>query len=303
MAVTLNNLREFEALRAVISTGTTTAAARRLGISQSSVSRSLAQLEARIGHTLFDREAGRITPTAAALNLNGKLDPLFDALARINGEDWASESDSVLRIMATATLAHRFLLKRIAGFLDGGQGPRVSLDVGSSNVIEESILQGHADLGVTAGSISRAGLKLLPFRYSRAVCLMAPDHPLANRETVRAEDLEGRALVALSRRLRVRIELDRILAAAGITPKVVAEVATSVAGGELARAGLGLAIVNPFPLIQGGEHGIVVRSFEPAIEYRTGFVVNSDRPPSGLARLFMRHVRLTMPKLPHSSPL
>ncbi|MEN0041653.1 MAG: LysR family transcriptional regulator, partial [Pseudomonadota bacterium] len=42
-----HRLREFEALRAVIMMGTTIGAARRLGISQSAVSRSLSQLEAR----------------------------------------------------------------------------------------------------------------------------------------------------------------------------------------------------------------------------------------------------------------
>ena len=70
-----HRLREFESLRAVVTTGTTIGAAKRLGISQSAVSRSLAQLEARVGRSLFVRQSGRIEPTAEALRLNEKTGP------------------------------------------------------------------------------------------------------------------------------------------------------------------------------------------------------------------------------------
>ncbi len=58
------SLREFEALRMLIATGTATAAARRLGISQSAVSRAITQLETRLGQVLFERRQGRMSPTA-----------------------------------------------------------------------------------------------------------------------------------------------------------------------------------------------------------------------------------------------
>ena len=80
-----HRLREFESLRAVVATGTTIGAARRLGISQSAVSRSISQLEARVGRSLFIRRSGRIEPTSDALRLNDKLDPIFETLADIEG--------------------------------------------------------------------------------------------------------------------------------------------------------------------------------------------------------------------------
>ena len=58
-----HRLRELEALRALATTGTTVGAAQRLGISQSAVSRSLSQLEERLGRSLFVRASGRIYPT------------------------------------------------------------------------------------------------------------------------------------------------------------------------------------------------------------------------------------------------
>ena len=80
-----HSLPEYQALRALMQGGTTTAAAEQLGLSQSAISRSIASLEARTGRMLFEREAGRLRPTAEAVRLNRRLDPLFSALDRIDG--------------------------------------------------------------------------------------------------------------------------------------------------------------------------------------------------------------------------
>jgi DNA-binding MarR family transcriptional regulator len=64
-----HSLAEYQALRAMMEGGTATAAARRLGLTQSAVSRAIAKLEGRLGRTLFEREAGRLRPTEEAVRL------------------------------------------------------------------------------------------------------------------------------------------------------------------------------------------------------------------------------------------
>lgn len=51
------SLRELEVLQALVANGTAISAARRLDISQSAVSRRLAQLEERLGFKLLDRKS------------------------------------------------------------------------------------------------------------------------------------------------------------------------------------------------------------------------------------------------------
>ena len=77
---TWHSLPEYEALRALMESGTTSKAALRLGLSQSAVSRSISSLEARLGLLLFERDGGRLRPTSEATRLNKRLDPLFEAL-------------------------------------------------------------------------------------------------------------------------------------------------------------------------------------------------------------------------------
>jgi DNA-binding transcriptional LysR family regulator len=63
------NSREIEAFRAVMQTGTTTAAAGLLHTSQPSVSRLIGQAQAASGLKLFELQKGRLRPTREALQL------------------------------------------------------------------------------------------------------------------------------------------------------------------------------------------------------------------------------------------
>ena len=298
-----HRLREFESLRAVITTGTTIGAARRLGISQSAVSRSISQLEARVGRSLFVRRSGRIEPTAEALRLNEKLDPIFETLADIEGAQWATPDDEPLRLIVPPTLAHHFVISRVASFLKANPGKQLQLDIQATDVLVSGILELRYDLGLTSGMIQRSGVDLVPWRRSQVVCAMPEGHPLTQKRIVTPQDLEGVALIEFLRRLGTRAITEQLFARTGVRPHHVAETATNMAALELVREGLGVTLINPFPLLSSGLEGIVVRPFDASIYYNTSFVLPSGRPPSELARQFMRFVKLTTPQDKYSEPV
>lgn len=298
-----HRLREFESLRAVVATGTTIGAARRLGISQSAVSRSLSQLEARVGRSLFVRRSGRIEPTAEALRLNDKLDPIFETLADIEGAQWATPDDEPLRLTVPPTLAHHFVISRVASFLKANPGKQLQLDIQATDVLVSGILELRYDLGLTSGMIQRSGVDLIPWRRSQIVCAMPEGHPLAKKRIITPCDLEGVALIEFLRRLGTRAVTEQLFARTGVRPRQMAETATNMAALELVREGLGVTLINPFPLLSSGLEGIVVRPFDAPIFYNTCFVLPSGRPPSELARQFMRFVKLTTPQDKYSEPV
>lgn len=297
------SLREFEALRAVIDTGATTTAARRLGISQSAVSRAIAQLEARMGCLLFDREAGRIHPTAEALALNENLDKLFAALATIDGSEWRQPTARVLRIVSPPTIAHRFLARRLVSFLKTHPDLRVSFEVCASDVLVPGLLDERFDIGVMSASTSRSGLTSEPFLESEGVCIMPRQHPLAAVPVVRPEMLDDQPFISLSRRFDARLRFDQVFAAARAKPRALVEATTVDSVCEMVAAGLGLAVINPFPALAVPSPDIVIRPFEPTVTWQATFLYSSSRPLPAAARAFIRHVRMTMPKYPFARPL
>jgi DNA-binding transcriptional LysR family regulator len=298
-----HRLRELEALRALVTTGTTVGAAQRLSISQSAVSRSLSQLEERLGRSLFIRSSGRIYPTPDALRLNEKLDALFETLAEIDGADWAAREDEPLRLVVPPTLAHHFVIRRVARFLKRNPGRRIQLDIQSTDSLLSGIMNAQYDLGLTSGMIQRSGVTLLPWRRSKIVCAMPEDHPLVAKETIVPEDLEGVELIEFLGRLGTRALSDQILGRAGVRPRTVVETATNMAALELVREGLGITLVNPFPLLSEGIQGIVARPFLAPIVYQTSFVLPTGRPPTQAARQFMRFVKLTTAKDQYSEEI
>lgn len=295
MAEHRHRLREMEALRALVTTGTTIGAARRLGVSQSSISRALGQLEQRVGRNLFRRSAGRIEPTAAALRLNEQLDPLFETLALIEGAEWAAVDEEPLRLIVPPTLAHNFIITRVAEFLKQNPGKSLQLDIQATDVLVSGILDLRYDLGLTSAMIQRSGVTLVPWRRSHVVCAMPTGHPLEQKDVVTPSDLEDVELIEFLRRLGTRAITEQMFARAGVRPRTVAETATNMAALELVREGLGVTLLNPFPVLSGGMADITVRPFDAPITYNTSFVLPSGRQPSEFARQFMEYVKDTTP--------
>lgn len=296
---TWHSLPEYHALRAIMQAGTTTAAAERLGLSQSAVSRSLANLENRFGTPLFEREAGRLRPTEDAVRLNRRLDPLFEALDRIDGP--TEPVQETLRLIAPPTYSHRFMISLINSFLTINPNVYVSFEVNTSDEVVRSILEERFDLGISGVEQNRAGIKLLPYRRAQAVCVMLRDHMLAERDVIRPEDLHDQRFIALTQRHARRGQLDRLLHQAGAVPQRMAEVSTSFAAADLVREGLGITVINPFPLYQYRADDLVFIPFASPIHYESHFVTAANRPVPRAARVFMRHMRLNTPPDPFSS--
>jgi len=292
------SLREFEALRAVIDTGTTTAAARRLGISQSAISRAIAQLEARMNRLLFNRESGRVQPTAEAMSLNENLDKLFEVLAKIDGSEWRTLTSDVLRIVAPPTIAHSFLSRRLVGFLNLHSGLRVSFDVCASDALLLGIVDERYDVGIISGPSSRTGVSSETYLESSSVCIMPANHHLRRHDMITPAMLDGEAFVALNRRFDARVRHDQIFSAAHVAPDIIVEATTTASVCEMVSAGLGIALINPFPVLISPNEEIVCRPFEPSFTWRASFVYPSSRPLTAAARAFIRYLRMTTPKYP-----
>lgn len=289
-----HSLPEYQTFRVMMESPTTAAAADRLGLSQSAVSRSLASLEARIGNALFEREAGRLKPTSAAMTLNARLEPLFEALDQIDAPpDTGRET---LRIIAPPTFAGRFLTGHIASFLKTRPDTFPSLEFGPSPDVILGVRSGRFDLGLIGVEPTRAGTRLIPFRRSVAVLAMPADHPLAARDQINLKDLHGIAMITQSFRHARSGQLEKLLKERGVRPVPVAEVSSGPAAAELVQAGLGVSVLNPFPLTLQARAGLIFRPFPEAPAYQTYFVTPDDRPLNRTARHFMQHVRLHTPE-------
>jgi DNA-binding transcriptional LysR family regulator len=288
------DLRHLEILRALVETGKTTSAAQRLGTSQSAVSRGIAQLEAQLGRLLFNRQGGRLTPTAEAFALNEQVRPALAVLERIGDEDAGRSAAGALRLAAPPTLGHRFLPARIASFIRRNPEIEISFDVIPSDSLITNIAEERVDLGLTDTVPAHAGVRSELLLATEAVCVLPARHRLAALDCIAPEDLAGETFIALTRRHSGRFAIDQVLERAGVAPRIVIETATSVSAGEFVREGLGIALLNPFPIAGQLGPNVAVRPFLPRIPYRTSFLMPARVPISAAAAAFIAHARASM---------
>ncbi len=285
------SLRELEVLHAVVQTGKTTAAAARLGISQPAVSRALRHLEARLGRALFNRNGGRLVPTAEALVFNQRIEPIFETLAGLENEPWKADPIRPLRIAAPPTLAHRYLHRVIGDFAGLNPDQRIQLEIGTATDVVHSVADGKADLGVCDEPPRHVGLLIEPLRRADAHVVLPAGHALVQKAHLEPRDFDGCRFVALTRRFPTRVKLDRLFAEQGVRPEVSIETSTSASVCELVREGVGIGVLNPFPIALNHDESLVFRPFLPRISYFTCFVLPASPLPLPAARKFVEFAR------------
>lgn len=291
------SLAELEALHALVATGKTTAAAHRLGVSQPAISRAVAALEARLGRPLFTREGGRLVATRHAYALDAEAAPILAAIGRLEAWPEAPRTAATLRIMAPPTLAHVFLAPLVSSFRQAEPETMIHVEIGRAPDTVYAVADGSADLGLVDMPAAHAGVRAEMLRCTTAHVLMPLGHALSGREVVTPLDLSEELLVAVTRRFSARARLEQAFADQGLRPRVALEAGTSEFVLAIVRAGIGLAVVNPFPLAAVIGADLVLRRFEPAIQHVTAFLLPAASEAGPAARRFVEFVRCQRPFL------
>jgi DNA-binding transcriptional LysR family regulator len=174
------NLNLLVALEALVSEGSVTRAAARIGVSQSAMSHTLRQLRELFDDPLLVRGKGGMVPTpraeAAVLPLRRGLGELRAALSKQAAFDPA-QSRRTLRVAASDGVA----VALVPGVLRilRREAPGVDLDVVpfERRTIVEQLDAAQVDLAIGVGFPSVSGLRTRKLLDEHFVCLVADDHP------------------------------------------------------------------------------------------------------------------------------
>jgi DNA-binding transcriptional LysR family regulator len=262
LTLTLRHLRVF---RAIMATGSATAAADKLAITQPAVSQQLAQLEEALDLRLFERKAGRLVATDQAVELHREVANAFDSIERIVNlaSRLRADAPSVLRIGAPHSLGFQVLPQICGAFSARYPGLAFEHQAGRYEVVGGQVAAGALDLAILKRPVRHPGTEILCSFEARSVCIIPAKHPLAQQTGVFGpEDLKDAPLVMLRRDSPSRHLLEQTLLAAGVRPRVKVEAMTVAACCGFATAGLGVAVVNELMAMQFETPGVVLRPFE-----------------------------------------
>lgn len=240
------NLRQLEALRAVVQTGTTISAARELNVSQPAVSRLINEFERSLGTPLFIRESGRLIPTDVALNLVRDIDHALTGLrsairtAGISGR----AATTRLNIVATAGLMRNFIADCVSTVMVKYPNSVFNIEHRTTDQMVDALITEQADLGICQLPITHPGIDVVPMAEVSAVCLVREDHPLAAQSVLDPAALAEVPLILVSKRFPFRQHVDDAFTRARIIPNIRFESGSAQLICSAAARGIGVAVIN-----------------------------------------------------------
>jgi DNA-binding transcriptional LysR family regulator len=282
------SFRELKAFSEVMYTGSATAAGRQLGMTQSAISRLIAQLEETVGFELFYRERGRLVPSADARLLLVEVELALSSMERFNNlaRDIAGFSSGKIRIVAPPSFSEAVLADIVAAFLEQYPDVEFSIDSRSPETALSVIAMRYADCGFVKLPIDGSDLDTEVMMTNKSVCVMHEDHPLARETAITPELLSPHPLILLGSGRSWRVQVDQAFAEFGIRPRVAVETHMHASACALAARGVGVTIVNELLAKAYLRPPLVARPFLPDILHEYAFAVSSISPPSRLTVAF-----------------
>ncbi|MEO1140126.1 MAG: LysR family transcriptional regulator [Pseudomonadota bacterium] len=256
---------------AVAHDGNLTRTAERLNLSQSAVSVQIKQLEASLGHALFERRGRQLILTEAGRIALDHADAIFAAGRELIGTlQEQGRSRQAVRIGALATLSRNFHMEFLRPIL-GRQDVEIILRSGTS----ADLLQALEALNLDVVLINRPPTRdaVTPFvshRLSEQPVSLVGKPDLLGDTSGLNDLLASQPIILPTADTGVRIGFDALTEQLGIRPQIAAEVEDMAMMRLLAREGVGLAVLPP----------IVVQD-----ELSTGRLIEADRLP-GIGETF-----------------
>jgi DNA-binding transcriptional LysR family regulator len=289
-------LRALRYAVAVAETGSVSAAAKRLNLSQPSVSEALAACEAEFGFPLFIRHHARgvsVTPAGARVLAEARAllthADDFGLAARAMGHEPAGE----IAVGCFLSVAPRYMPALLAGFAQAFPRIRVVLEEADHSGVLDSLAEGRTEIALAYDYAPRDGLLAEPLAHLPPHALLAETHPLAWQDRVRLADLAEEPFLLLDLP-QSRDYFLGLFRAGGVAPRI----GFRSRGIEMVRgmvaAGHGWSILNIVPRSPFASDGrrVVAVPLEPGLPgVRLMLLEQAGRPKRPAVAAFAGFVR------------
>jgi molybdate transport repressor ModE-like protein len=212
------DLVTFELLEQIAESGSVTAAAGVVGISQQAASSRIDRLERRLGRRLLVRGAsGSMLTDEGGMVLEWAVPVLAAARRAEFALDALRNPDPTVTVVASQTVAEFLLPAWLQTLRSDRPDVAVRLVSGNSADVAAQVRAGIASVGFLESPETPADLGNAPVGSDVLVVVVAPGHPWAGWESVGAEQLAAAPLLLRELGSGTRATLERWLAREGLT--------------------------------------------------------------------------------------
>jgi DNA-binding transcriptional LysR family regulator len=300
------DLRQLEVVRAVAETGSFTAAAQRLHVSQSAVSRQVLLLEEELREPLFLRLGRKVRLTDAGealLHLARRvLTDIRETATTIADRQTALKG--TVRLGGGMTVCLHVFPDLLKEYRRKHPGVEVKLTTGGTPQLIERVRAGALDVALLTLPVDGADLMQVQVLREELLLVTHPSHPLARQRHIAPADLDGKPCVLFERGSSTRRVIDEMFVREQIQPRIVMETENVEILKALTSSGMGMTIVPYQAIVREVRAGQLRCSRIDGVTLvrETGWVyVRAPRVPRLVQQMFDALDR-TLPRLKLAPP-
>ncbi len=249
------DLKEFEYVLAINEEKSFSKAAKKLFISQPSLSQYINRLESQMGITIFDRNTIPLSLTYAGELYIRSIKDIINIVENLHKEfdDISSLRKGRLKIGLTPSKANNPLPEILPVFRKEYPGIDLEIVEDNSSVLEDMLLHGQVDLCMMNLPIKSRGIEYEPIIKENLYIAAPPDY--VPKQTVKNDtpypqidirELSDEQFIFLHPSQRLRQIADTVFAKANIKPHVLLETSGIETAMRLSAAGMGFCLVPEF---------------------------------------------------------
>ena len=195
-----------------------TKAAAELFITQPAVTKHIHELEDQYKAKLFERKGNHIALTNAGGLLLHHAEKVFELYRNIEFDINAlsKRKEGLLRLGASTTIAQYIVAPLLARFRNKFPDVQLSLVTGNTEQVEKYLLSKEIEMGIIEGYSKNPEISYHEFLKDEIVLVCSSKHPLANRNSLKADELKDIRFVMREQGSGTLEVIDHALKKAGI---------------------------------------------------------------------------------------
>jgi len=286
------NLRQMEVFRAVMLTGTVAGASEVLHISQPSVSKSIALAERRANLKLFERVKGRLVASPEAKQLYAEVERLWVGVEKIRTltSQLANPTRGVLDIGASPSLGSVLIPDAVTALYAQLPEFKVKINLLVPHLLLDAVVEHTVDVAFALCPLQHPNLVKVATYDCGWVCVMPPDHPLAQRKQVQPRDLVGLRLITLPLRMAYGVSPEALFGDVLDKLNFGMDVRAGQSACHFAAAGAGIAVVDEMTALGNAYPQLAVRPFKTKARLAITVAHNAYSPMTKAAQALCGHV-------------
>lgn len=276
-------LRHIEVFFHVYREGSISAAARRLSVSQPSVSKVLRHAEDQLGFALFDRRKGRLHPTAAADELFRDVEDIYARMSSLDrtAGNIRTRRGGHVRLGALPSLAFAIVPPLVAAMRSENAELSFDLTTLHSEEITSALVEKRLDVCIGFDTNFDERIRCQAINSVELALLAKKGTFTSDGGAVAPTALDGAEIIGLSASGPVAERIEDYFEHCGAQPVVTISAQTYYIAAELVKLGAGPAIVDGFTARRFASDDLEVLALvdAPTLPFAAMFLAeDSDKP-------------------------